>query len=250
MKALWGFAGIAAVLLLWEWGHRSYGPLILPGLDDTAAALGRLACEGRLLPALGQTALHAAAGWTLGTLAGTLAGIGAGRVEALRHALQPLAMMLLGIPAIAWVVLALMWFGGGRAVVFTVAVAVAPLVFAAAQEGVRSLDGPLARMARVFQVPPATRLINVHGPVLLSHLVPVLATSFALSWKVAVMAELLSGAGGIGDGLGTARAQVDTAAIMAWVVVVAGLLLVVDLVVLRPLQHRMWAWRDSGKTGP
>ena len=144
--------------------------------------------------------------------------------------------------------MALLWFGGRWAVVFTVAVATGPVVFAAAVEGTRSLDGALARMARVYRVPFLARLRDMYGPHMLSHLFPALVTTLAMSWKVSVMAELLAGAGGIGDGLATARAHVDTAETMAWVVVVVGILIVVDLVVLQPLQRSLWLWRDDGRS--
>ncbi|WP_217693506.1 ABC transporter permease [Rhodovulum sp. ES.010] len=236
------------LLALWEWGHRAYGPLVLPGLDDTALALLRLVEDGRVGPALAETAGNAGVGWAAGALAGLAAGTLAGLRDAVQRALQPVAVVFLGIPAIAWVVMALLWFGGRWAVVFTVAVATGPLVFAAAVEGVRSLDGALLRMARAFRVPVTAQLVHLHAPHMLSHLFPAFATTLAMSWKVSVMAELLAGAGGIGDGLARARAHVDTAEIMAWVVVVVGVLVVVDLALLQPLQRRMWFWRDDGRS--
>jgi NitT/TauT family transport system permease protein len=246
-SSLWGFLGIALLLALWEWGHRVYGPLILPGLDDTAAILWQMIRDGRVWPALAETAGHAGLGWALGALAGTVGGLLAGLRDEVQRTLQPVAVILLGVPAIAWVVLALLWFGGGWAVVFTVAVATGPLVFAASVEGVRSLDGGLVRMARVFRVPLPARLLNLEVPHMTSHLFPALATAFAMAWKVSVMAELLAGAGGIGDGLAAARAHVDTAEIMAWVVVVVGVLVVVDLGVLQPVQRSLWVWRDDAR---
>lgn len=243
----WGLVGIAALLALWEIAHRAYGPLVLPGLADTAAALARLAHQGQIAPALGQTAAHAGLGWLAAALTGTAAGTLSGRKEAARLALQPVAVIFLGVPAIAWGVLALLWFGGAAAVVFTVAIATAPLVFAAAVQGARALDGDLSRMARAFRAPLSARLWDVHGPLMLSHLFPALASTLAMSWKVAVMAELLAGAGGIGDGLATARVQMDTAATMAWVVVVVAVLLAVDLALLRPIQRRMWQWREGAR---
>jgi NitT/TauT family transport system permease protein len=38
---------------------------------------------------------------------------------------------------------------------------------------------------------------------------------------------------------------------MAWVVVVVGVLIVVDLAVLQPLQRSLWFWRDDERSaGP
>lgn len=234
------------LLALWQCGHLAYGSLVLPGLDETAATLARLARDGVIAPALAQTASNAVLGWIAGAICGALAGLFAGLRGEMQRALEPVAIVLLGVPAIAWVVLALLWFGGHWAVVFTVAVATAPIVFEASAEGVHSLDRGLRRMARAYRVPLFARLIDMHGPHMASHLFPALVTTLAMSWKVAVMAELLAGAGGIGDGLAAARAHVDTAEMMAWVVVVVAVLIVVDLAALQPLQRRLFVWRDGG----
>ncbi|MCO8144678.1 ABC transporter permease subunit [Rhodovulum tesquicola] len=244
---LWSLAGLALLLVLWEAGHRIWGPLVLPGLAETGVTLWRMIAEGMVAPALAQTAGNAGMGWAAGAAAGMIAGTLAGLRPEAQRALQPVAVVLLGIPAIAWVVLALLWFGGRWAVVFTVAVATGPLVFAAAVAGVHSLDGGLIRMAQAFRVPLGARLAHMHLPHMLVHVFPALATTLAMSWKVSVMAELLAGAGGIGDGLATARAHVDTAAMMGWVLVVVAVLVAVDLALLQPLQRRMVHWRDDGR---
>ena len=242
-----GLLGIALLLGLWQWGHLAWGSLVLPGLGETMAALLRMTRAGAVGPALAATALHAGAGWLAGAVAGILAGTLAGISAPLRQALQPVALVLLGVPAIAWVVLALLWFGGAPAVVFTVAVATGPIVFAAATQGARSLDGDLARMARAFRAPPAAMALDVYGPHLLGHLFPALAVTLAMSWKVAVMAELLSGSGGIGDGIAAARARVDTAETMAWILVILAVLGTVDHLALQPLRARMELWREDGE---
>lgn len=242
---LFGLLGIVLLLGAWEWGHRAYGSLVLPSLADTAATLWTMLRTGIIGPALAETAGNAALGWLIGITAGSLAGTLAGLRQEVRLTLQPVAIILLGVPAIAWIVLALLWFGGRWAVVFTVAIATAPIVFAAATQGARSLDGDLTRMARAFRAPFSAMALDVYGPHMFTHLFPALATTLAMSWKVSVMAELLSGAGGIGDGIATARTQVDTAATMAWVVVVVCVLIVFDNLLLQPVRHRMELWRDD-----
>lgn len=245
MRRLPGVAGILVLLALWQAGHMVYGPLVLPGLGETAATLWRLAREGAIVPALLATALHALAGWLIGALAGTLAGAAAGLRPAVGAALQPVVIVLLGVPAIAWIVLALLWFGGDRAVIFTVAVATGPLVFAAAREGAGSLDGGLARMARAFRAPPRAMVLDVYLPHMIGHLFPALTTAFALSWKVAIMAELLSGAAGIGDGIAGARARVDTAETMAWIALIVAVLILLDTVLLGRLRRHVARWREG-----
>ena len=233
------------MLLLWELGHRTYGDLVLPGVIETARTLFAMTLQGRVIPALLATAFHALLGWFVGMAVGILAGGLAGWRTEIKWSLQPVAVILLGVPVIAWVVLALLWFGGSLAVIFTVAIATGPIAFAAATRGVRSVDGSLAMMARSFEVPRRAMILDVYGPHMLSYLMPALATTLAMSWKISVMAELLSGAGGIGDGIAAARAQVDTAQTMAWVLVIVLVLILIDHLGLRPLANRLDHWREE-----
>ena len=241
--------GVLVMLALWQIGHDVYGSLVLPGVGETFVMLGRMIGSGDVVAALKATAFNALAGWSISVVMGVIAGGMAGRFETVRFLLQPVSIILIGIPAIAWVVLALLWFGGRWAVVFTVAVATAPMIFAAAVQAVRSLDGDLARMARAFKTPPEAMVRDVYAPHMLAYLYPALATTLAMSWKVSIMAELLSGSGGIGDGIAAARARVDTAQLLAWVVVVVIILLVLDQLLLSLVRERMHVWRSQEEGG-
>ncbi len=245
---LWNGWGAAASLLLvvalWELGHGIYGTLVLPAPRETFAALWRMTLDGRVPPAVLDTGRNALGGFVLTVAVGGGLGALAGASDMMRRLLQPVTTLMLGIPAIAWVVLSLLWFGGsGAAATFTVVVATAPVVFSGAAQGVRTLDGALKRMAEAFRVPWRVRVWDVYLPHMLSYLFPALASALALSWKVAVMAELLSGAGGIGDGLATARVQVDTVKAMAWILVVVILLLCVEYLLLEPVRRHVQTWR-------
>lgn len=240
----WALAGGLILIALWQAGHVAYGDFVLPSVPATLAALERLVVGGDLWPAVATTSRDALTGFVGASLVGTLAGAVAGRSMLVRAMLQPIASVMIGIPAIAWVVLALLWFGGsGLAASFSVAVAIAPVVFAAATQGTRTVDGGLTLMARSFRVPRRAMILDVYLPHVLSHLLPALGTALAMSWKVAVMAELLAGAGGIGDGLAAARAEVDTAKTFAWVLVVVALLLIVERLVIEPVRRHFEVWR-------
>jgi len=240
----WTALSLALLLALWEIGHRAYGTLVLPSPGETFAALWQLTRDGRMLPAVLETGRNALGGFAAALVIGAALGALAGRSGAMRLLLQPVATLMLGVPAIAWVVLSLLWFGGtGFAVMFTVLVTGAPIVFAGAAQGVRTRDGGLDRMARSFRVPARVLVTDVYLPHMLSYLFPALATALATSWKVAVMTELLAGTGGIGDGLATARVNVDTVKAMAWILAVVVLLLAVERLLLEPVRRRVEAWR-------
>lgn len=236
--------GLFLLLALWQAGHHAYGAIILPAPLAAIKALWNMIEDGRALPAAWATAGRALGGFLASALIGAALGVAAGLSPAAARAARPVVTVLLGIPPIAWIVLALLWFGmSGAAPVFTVWVATFPLAFAGAVEGVRTLDKGLEDMAAAFGASRWLTLWEVHLPHVLSYLFPAWVTGLGTAWKVTVMAELLGSRDGIGAGLALARVHLDTAEALGWVVLVVALLLATEYLLLHPLQRRMEPWR-------
>ncbi|CAL8977469.1 Riboflavin transport system permease protein RibX [Rhodoplanes serenus] len=243
---LWGGLGLLALGLAWEAGHRAFGPFVLPAPAEAGARLAALLADGDAWPALAVTAGNALGGWLAGALVGAGLGIAGGLVGPLGAALRPVVTVTLGVPPIAWVVLALLWFGPrGGAPAFTVLVTAMPVVFAAAFQGLAARDPRLGEMATVYGAPLLLRLRMLILPQLLDHLLPALATALALAFKVAVMAEVLGGGVGIGGRIATARAHLDLVETMAWILLVVAVLLVCDGLILAPLRRLMAGRRSA-----
>lgn len=245
-RIAWGASGLAALALAWEVGHRVFGPFVLPSPAETVSCLVDLIGSGQAGPALAVTGANALAGWLLGAALGAALGIAAGLVAPLGAALRPVVTVTLGVPPIAWVVLALLWFGPrGLAPAFTVLITVVPIVFSAAFQGILARDQKLSEMAWVYGAPPLLRLRMLLLPQLLDPLLPALATALAFAWKVGVMAEVLGGGTGIGGKIAAARAHLDLAETMAWILLVVALLLVCDGLLLAPIRRFLGARRPA-----
>ncbi len=252
---LWSGWGAAASLFLllavWEVGSAAYGTLILPDPAATFAAFMRLAEAGELWSALLVTARRALAGLALALTAGSLLGLAAGVSMTASMLSRPLVMLLLGTPPIAWLVLAMLWFGTGDGTpVFTVFIACFPIVFVGALQGARTLDRQLQDVAQAFRLPRSMKLLDLYLPHVVSYLFPAWITALGTSWKVVVMAELLSASDGVGAALAVSRSHLDTAATAAWVAAVVGLLLLVEYLLLEPFKREVERWRDSGHDQP
>ncbi len=87
------------------------------------------------------------------------------------------------------------------------------------------------------------RLTDIYLPHLASYLFPAWITALGTSWKVVVMAELLSTSDGIGAALAVSRAQLDTSTTLAWVVAVLGVLLATEYLLLEPIKRHLERWR-------
>ena len=250
-RYLWGgWGAIASLLLLvalWEALAAAYGPLVLPTPLQTAHMLGQwMAQGGELWPALAVTARRAFIGLALAVLAGSLLGVAAGMSMTASMMARPWITVLLGTPPIAWLVLAMLWFGMSDGTpVFTVFIACLPVVFASALQGTRTLDLQLRDMARAYRLPWGMALREVYGPHVLSYLFPAWVTALGSAWKVAVMAELLASTDGVGAALAASRSQLDTATTLGWISAVVGCLLVVEYGFLEPLKREVERWRQA-----
>ena len=246
---LWsGWGALASILLffaLWDYGSQVYGSFILPAPQETLLRLSQLFREGVAGPELLVTTYRSLVGFGIALLAGSLLGILAGLSMTTAMASRPLITILIGIPPIAWIVLALLWFGATDSTpIFTVVVTSLPVTFAAGVQGARTLDGNLREMARAFNASWWLSFREVHLPHILSFLFPAWITALGMSWKVVVMAELLSSNSGVGAGLATARVNIDTSATLAWIVAIVGALLFAEYAVLEPVKRRLEAWRE------
>ncbi|MFT3820169.1 MAG: ABC transporter permease [Rubrivivax sp.] len=249
-RYLWsGWGAVASLLVLvalWEAAAGWVGSLALPPPLEVADSLSRLIERGSLWPQLAATARRALLGLGLAVVAGTALGVLAGLSATASVAARPLVTVLLGTPPIAWLVLALLWFGAGDGTpVFTVFIACAPIVFGAALQGTRTLDAQLHDMARAFGLPRRMTLLEVYGPHVLSYVFPAWITALGSAWKVVVMAELLATSDGVGAAMAVSRSQLDTGTTMAWIAAVVGSLLLVEYAVLEPIKREMERWRQS-----
>ena len=242
----WGpVASLFLALAAWEATSAYYGELLLPDPRTVLGAFLALVEHGVAWSELAATARRVGLGFGAAALAGSVLGLAAGVSMTASTVSRPLVTVLLGTPPIAWLVLAMLWFGAGDGTpVFTVFIASFPVVVVGALQGARTLDNELGTMAKAFRLPPRMMVADVYLPHLVSYLLPAATVAFGLAWKVAVMAELFSTHDGVGAALAVSRAQLDTATTMAWIGAVVAALLAVEYLVLEPIKREIEAWRE------
>lgn len=247
---LWsGWGAIASLLLflaVWEWVNQLYGSLVLPTPIETFLAFQQLVADGEMWAELGITAWRAMMGFLVSVAVGTVLGIAAGLSMTASMMSRPIVTVFVGMPPIAWIVLALLWFGASDTTpIFTVFVACFPIVFVGAMQGARTTDNQLKMMAEAFQMPRWMRFIDVYLPHIISYLFPAWISALGMSWKIVVMAELLATSDGVGAALAVSRSHLDTAASMAWIMAVVVLLLLVEYLLLEPIKRQLERWREQ-----
>lgn len=243
----WGAAAsIFLFIALWDVTASGYPDLILPSPEKVFAKLVAMLADTTVLEHIAITTRRALLGFGLAFAGGLTGGLLAGSTAVGAMFARPWISILLGTPPIAWLVLAMLWFGmGDGAPILTVALACLPIIFLQSMQGARTLNGELSEVGKIYNLPFLMRWRVVYLPHILSYVLPATITALGIAWKVVVMAELLATTDGVGASLAVARSWLDTPSALAWITAIVTLLLVAEYAVLEPIKRYTEKWRDN-----
>lgn len=236
--------GILLFILLWAWIHHYYGELVLPEPITTFKTAIFILTEPTTQQHLLITIKRALTGFFIASILGMLLGTLSGLISPIAVLLRPLVTIFMGMPPIAWVVLSMIWFGmGDISIVFTLVLAISPIIFVGSMQGMLTLQKLYSELADAFAVPWSMRVTDIIFPHLFSYVFPSLITALGMSWKVVIMAELMSSGDGMGMLLSVANTQLDMTMALGLIMVVVGLLLSFEYLLMGPIKKEVEGWR-------
>ncbi|ALE78283.1 nitrate ABC transporter permease [Pseudonocardia sp. AL041005-10] len=220
--------------------------VLVPGVGDIAGELVGIVIGGEFATQLGITVLRVALGFALAFVVAVAVGIAMGRNAVARRFCEPAVLLGLTIPGLVWALLCVIWFGVGLAnPVIAVALASAPALVLTIYQGVRSVDPDLLEMAHVYRFSRRTRLRRLWLPALAPALFSGARLGLSLGWKVIVLVEVFGMSSGVGYQLNNAFAGQNVAAVLAWTLLFAVVMAVLEYGVLQGLERRAGRWRKA-----
>lgn len=242
-----GLVGLAGAAALLEAVPRLglVRPEFLPPFSAMAVALGREARTAAFWRALADTLAGWSAGLAIAVAAGVVAGVGIASVRGLRAVTASTIEFLRPIPSVALIPVAVLLYGTrfGSTLLLVGYAAFWPVLIQVIH-GLADVD-PVARdTARVYRFTTWTRIRYLLLPTGLPYILTGLRLSAAVALILAITAELVIGAPGLGNEIGVAAASSAVASTYAQILVVGLLGLAVNLA-FRAVERRALAWHTS-----
>lgn len=158
-----------------------------------------LAEDGTLWDHISSSLMRVGSGFLLAVLTAVPLGLWMGRVDMVYNTLNPVFQILRPISPIAWIPLAILWFGVGNASpIFLIFIAaVFPLIVQTAA-GVHTIDIRYLRAAENFGVSRYKLFRQVIIPAVLPDLIVGMRISLGVAWLVVVAAEMIALRSGLG----------------------------------------------------
>jgi NitT/TauT family transport system permease protein len=215
-------AGIAVALLLWAFSTGPFGTKLLPGPLAVARALGELAIKGTLPKHLVASLFRVTWGFLLGAGLGTPLGLFLGSARRAELALNPFLQLLRPISPLAWIPIAILWFGVGDVpAIFIIFLGSLLPMTVTAMHAVRSVPQVYIHAGRNFGLSQWEIILRIVLPSALPQLLTGVRLTLGIAWLVVVAAEMMAVNSGLGFLIIDARNAGDR-----YDIVVAGMVLI------------------------
>jgi NitT/TauT family transport system permease protein len=213
---------------------------LFPSPYEVAEDLVYTASDGTLFFGIGTSLLRLIIGLAIAIVGGMLLGIFMARVEIVNQTIGSLILGLQSIPSVAWVPLAILWFGltdGG--IIFVTAIGSMFSVTIATYTGVKNINPHYIEAARNMGAKGTQLATYVLIPAAFPYLISGFKQGWAFAWRGVIGAELLFSFLGLGFLLNVGRQLNDISQVFAIMLVIMMVGIVIDGVIFKRIENKV-----------
>src|ERR1700729_1156228 len=224
------------VILIWQFASLFFPRFLFPSLIDVFWRCLQIFSDGSMFADVLATIFRILAGLAGAFIVGGLLALMMVRSRAVDNFLSPILTLFQGIPALSWVVFAIIWFHGVEFRIFFIMVMTTLPAFAFQVLGaLRGMSRDLMEMVFSFR-PTRLKLFRMMiAPAILPDILTAWKVNLGNASRVVVVAELVGATGGVGYELLQQQQLFDMAGALAWtlqlvffVLVVQGILTLIE----------------------
>ena len=217
---------------------------IFPSPLEVAEDLAYGVADGSLFFGIGTSLVRLIIGLAIAIAGGVVLGIFMARLEIVNQTIGSLVLGLQSIPSIAWVPLAILWFGLTDAgIIFVTSIGAIFAVTINTYTGVKNIDPNYIAAARNMGAKGSQLITAVLLPAAFPYMISGFKQGWAFAWRGVIGAELLFSFLGLGFLLNVGRQLNDVSQVIAIMLVIMGVGMLVDGLVFKKIENKvMFRW--------
>lgn len=249
---LWAIISIATFLVVWHLlVELTRLKLLLPGPLEVfpklfkymVEPLGKMTLPGHIFASL----LRMLSGFLLGSIAGVILGVSMATSKTVSAIVKPIFEVIRPIPGIAWIPLAILWFGiDETSKIFIIFMNALVIVTVNAFEGTTTVDPTLIGAAQMLGAKKAVIFYKVILPAAIPQIFAGLQTAMSVSWMVILAAEMVRSDFGTGWIIITGSNSGNMTQVIIGMISI-GFIGFILATILRGLERRLCSWNSQGK---
>ena len=251
-KILMQISGILAVIVIWQIATANlhmFKPVILPPPSTVLVTMISMLGNGEIFMHAGYSLMRVLLGFVVAAVVAIPLGIAMGWVREISYIMDPIMEVLRPIPPIAWIGLALLWFGLGlNSAVFLVFIGAFFPILLNTVSGVRSVDKKLIEVAYTFGARDLEVLRKVVIPASLPTIFTGMRVGMGIGWMCVVAAEMVAVKYGLGNLILEASNFLQTDRVFVGMITIGILGLVIN-VIFQLAGDRIFAWQKGVSKG-
>lgn len=198
-QALPSLAVLAVLIAVWWIAVVATRSIIFPSPLQVVNGTVELVKDGTLWLHIGASLMRVAAGFLLAVIIAIPLGLWMGWVHGAYVTLNPLFQILRPISPIAWIPIAILWFGVGNASpIFLIFISSVFPMIVQTTVGVHTIEKRYLRAAENFDVSRFKLLTQVVIPAALPQVIVGMRIGLGVAWLVVVAAEMIALRSGLG----------------------------------------------------
>jgi NitT/TauT family transport system permease protein len=198
-ETLPALAVITVLIAVWWATVHVTQSVIFPTPWAVVAGAFELLEDGTLWRHIGASLMRVGAGFLLAVCVAVPLGLWMGWVRGVYRTLNPLLQILRPISPIAWIPIAILWFGVGNASpIYLIFISSVFPMIVQTTVGVHTIEKRYLRAAENFGVSRATLFTQVVLPAVLPQIIVGMRIGLGVAWLVVVAAEMIALRSGLG----------------------------------------------------
>jgi NitT/TauT family transport system permease protein len=190
---------ILLLLAVWQLAVWRHPDQLLPGPWKTAGGILDLVRHGLLIKYIVASLFRVTWGFLLAVIVAVPLGLAIGWYRRAEMAFNPILQILRPISPLAWIPIAILWFGvGDLAAVFLIFIGCFLPLLLTVINAVQSVPAVYIHAGRNFGLGPIELMRRILYPAIVPRLMTGLRITLGLAWLVVVAAEMIAVSSGLG----------------------------------------------------
>jgi NitT/TauT family transport system permease protein len=237
-RILQASAGMVLLAAIWQILSMTLPPFLFPPVSEILKRTIEILVTGSLLIDVLLTAGRIFVGLFGAFIIGAAIALLMARSQTLENFVSPVLTFFQGIPALSWVVFAIIWFQGTEfRIAFIMVMTTLPAFTFQILDAIRSMSKDLFEMTMSFRPSRWTLFRFLIVPTIVPGILTAWKVNLGNAARVVVVAELVGATGGVGYELLRQQQLFDMAGAMAWT-----LQLVLFVLVVQQTINAIEAW--------
>ncbi|MEH2514407.1 NitT/TauT family transport system permease protein [Nitrobacteraceae bacterium AZCC 1564] len=238
---------LIGVAVLWQISTYFFSPAIVPPLGDIGEAIWKIFSQWSNLVSLLVTSLRVLISLLLAFVLGTMLGVMMGLFKGVRTYARPLLHMIQGVPALSWVVFAVIWFAQVEVrIAFILLIGTLPAFALYVDSAVQSVNLDLIHLGQAFRASRLQSFTKIILPAIVPEIMSAWTVNLGNGVRVAVIAELIGSTVGVGFQLLQAQSVFDMAGAVAWTLSLVAVLFVYQGIISF-VESQLLSWRPKSE---